>query len=65
MVITGFNRFVIIIITNNHFDNTLTEILQFRRALVHNSSPMAGQKNFGAFKAKIFTQLKDTVFLLK
>ncbi len=28
------NRFVIIVITNNCFDNALTEILQFRRALM-------------------------------
>ncbi len=36
MIITAINRFVIIIITNNHFDNALMKIFQFRRALPWN-----------------------------
>jgi hypothetical protein len=37
MIITVIYCFVIIVITNICFDNALTEILQFRRALVHSS----------------------------
>jgi hypothetical protein len=50
-IITVINHFVIIVITNNRFDNALTEILQFRRAL---EQRYGLRTNFVFFKRNLF-----------